>query len=472
MMSHIDPNWIAYLALVTWPVVAFYLYSRFPIGQATLWTILGGFLLLPVRADFKFELIPGLLDKQSIPNLTALVCCAFVTGRLPRLFRGFGVAEALICLLLIGPFITSMLNTDPVRVGPVVLPGVGIHEAVSASFVQFIFIVPFFLGRQFLRTSKEVVGLLRVMTIAGLAYSLPILFEVRMSPQLHTWLYGYLPTSFAQEMRDGGFRPVVFLGHGLLVSYFTMATTVAAAALWRTKTRIGRLRPGWITGYLSVVLVLCKTASALVFGFLLVPLVRWANPRLQLHVACVLAFIALTYPILRVADLVPTTTILEAASALSTQRADSLKVRFEQEYKLLDHAWERPWFGWGRFGRNRVYDAQNGQDTSVTDGYWVITIGVFGLTGYVAIFGLLALAVFRAAMSLKFAPDMQEAAYTAAMALLVAINMIDLLPNSSITPLTWLLVGSLLGRAETLYAVRSQRVRFPETSVLVGGAAP
>ena len=462
-MNAIHPNWFAYFALLIWPLVAWYLYSRLPISRATLWTILGAYLLLPVGATIKFEGIPG-FNKESIPNLAALICCVLYAGRLPKFFRGFGIAKVLLLALFIGPFITSMLNTDPIRIEATFLPGIGNYEALSAAAAQFIFIVPFFLGRQFLRGSEDNIDILRVMVIAGLAYSLPMLFEVRLSPQLHTWIYGYFPHDFIQQIRDGGFRPVVFLGHGLLVAFFAMTTTVAAAALWRTQTRILRLPPGGITGYLSFVLVLCKTGSALVYGAVLVPLVRWASPRVQLRVACVLVIIALAYPMLRATELFPTASIVEAVAAVSTDRAASLKTRFDNEDQLLDRAWKRQWFGWGRFGRNRVYQGWEGGDSSITDGTWIITLGMFGLVGFVAEFGLLALAVFRAAMALKFAQTMRESGYLAALALIVAINIVDLLPNSSISPWTWLLVGALLGRAEALYAVARQRA--PLTSNL------
>ena len=375
-MFDINPNWFAYLALLIWPVVALYLYSRLPIGLATLWTILGGYLLLPVGTVIKFEMVPA-FEKASIPNLAALLCCAFFTGRLPKFFRGFGLAEILILAILIGPFISSMLNTDPIRIGATLLPGVGPYDAGSAAIFEFIFILPFFLGRQFLSRSEDNAEILRVLVIAALVYSLPILFEVRMSPQLHTWIYGYFPHSFLQQIRDGGFRPVVFLGHGLVVAFFTMTSTVAAAALWRTQTRVIRFSPGGITAYLSFILVLCKAGNALVYAFVLVPLVRWANPRLQLRVASILVIIALAYPILRVADLIPTTSILEAARAVDTDRADSLATRFYHEHLLLDRAWQRPWFGWGRFGRGRVYDS-DGTDISLTDGYWINVLSDFG----------------------------------------------------------------------------------------------
>jgi hypothetical protein len=453
-MIHIEPNWFAYAALLIWPAVALYLYSNLPIGRATVWAILGGYLLLPVGTVIKFEQVPG-FDKQSIPNLAALICCILFTGRMPKFFRGFGFAELLIIPLLVSPFITSMLNTDPVRIGEIVLPGLSYYESASAAVGQFIFLLPFFLGREFLQRTEDNADILRILVVAGLAYSLPMLFEVRISPQLHTWIYGYFPHSFLQQIREGGFRPVVFLGHGLLVAFFAMTATVAAAALWRTRTPIRQFTPGALTGYLSVVLVLCKTGSALLYAAILVPLVRWASPRMQLRVACVLAAIVMTYPILRVADLIPTDSLIQLTDTVSAERAASLKTRFDNEKQLMEHAWQRPWFGWGRFGRNRVYDA-GGEDVSITDGRWIITLGTFGLIGFFAEFGLIALVVFRAASALRFASTMQEAGYLATLALIVAINMIDLLPNSSLSPWTWLLAGALLGRAEALREVAKQ----------------
>ena len=447
-----NPNLLAYTALILWPVVALYLYSTRPIGPATIWTVLGGYLLLPVGAAIKFELIPA-FDKDSIPNLAALAGCILVARRFPRVWHGFGIVEILILMLLLGPLATSLLNSDPVRVGPVVLPGIGYHEAASVAVDQFIYIIPFILARQVLRSSADITSIFLVLVSAGLAYSLLILFEIRMSPQLHTWIYGYFPHSWIQQLRDGGFRPVVFLGHGLRVAFFVMTVAVAAAALWRVRKRIFGLPLAGITAYLGVVLVLCKTLGAMVYGAFLIPLTRWARSKTQVRVAIVLATIALAYPILRTIDFVPTTFLVEAAGAVSADRADSLRTRFDHEAQLLDHAWQRPLFGWGRFGRNRIFDAETGRDISITDGYWVIVLGQFGLVGFLAQFGLLALTVFRAAAVFRLAESETDRVFLAALALIVAINMVDLLPNSTISPWTWLLAGALLGRAEALRSI-------------------
>ena len=127
----------------------------------------------------------------------------------------------------------------------------------------------------------------------------------------------------------------------------------------------------------------------------------------------------------------------------------------------MQKASERPLFGWGRFGRSRVYivDWRNiGYDSSITDGRWVITFGSFGLFGFLAEFGLLAIPVFRAAKALNAIKSRKEAVYLGAMALIMAINMIELLPNSTLHSWSWLLAGALLGCSETvLLRERNQR---------------
>lgn len=446
------PNSFAYAALLSWPVIALYLYSRLPASRATLWTILGAVLLLPVGTEIKFPMIPG-IDKYSVASVAALVGCMLSKRRLAPPSRGIGLAEILIAATIVGPFITSLLNNDAIVIGNTYLPGVGAYDAGSAAIAQIITLVPFVLGRRVLNSAENNADILRVLAVAGLCYSLPILFEVRMSPQLHHMVYGYYPSEFIQEVRDGGFRSMVFLGHGLAVSFFMATTTIAAAALWRTRSRIGRF-PAWgVAGYLGAILVLCKSLGPLLYAVILAPLVRWASPRMQMRLACLLMVVVLAYPMLRLADLVPTHSILKIASSVSAEREVSLKTRFDNEDRLLARAWERPTFGWGRYGRSRVYGGWMGQDTTRTDGTWIITLGSFGLFGFAAQFGLFAWCVFRAAKALKYTQTAHESVYLAALTLIVAINIFDLLPNSWLINWTWLLLGALLGRAEQVYAL-------------------
>jgi hypothetical protein len=457
MSYDVNTNYFAYFMLLIWPAVAIYFYGRLPVAQATMWTILGGYLLLPLGTFFHFTALPIDFDKRSIATISAFFGCTLVAGRRLRFFPNFGIVEVLILLIIICPFISSILNTDELRFGPTVMQASGPYDGVSAVVAQFIAISPFFLGRQFLRNSECTTGILRILAVVGLAYSLPMLFEIRMSPQLHYWLYGHPAFGMSSESRYGGFRPTVFIGNGLLVAFFAMTATVAAAALSRTQSYIVRFASGGIiTAYLSVVLVLCKTLSALMYAALLVPLVRWANPRLQLLIACVLVSVALIYPMLRFDDLVPTARIVEAASVVNADRAESLKFRFDQEKLLLDRAMKRPWFGWGRYGRNRVYN-QYGTDITIIDGYWINLTGSYGLVAFITFFGLMVLIVFRAATSLKYIRTMGEQIHFSALVMIVAINIFNLLPNTSISAWTWLVIGALVGRTEILRAAVGRR---------------
>lgn len=450
-----DQTWIATIVLLAWPVVVLWLYHSLPATKATVWSILASYMVLPVGASIKLaEGIPQ-LDKVSIPALSALAGCVIFAKRPMRFWNGFGLPEILLLMFLIGPFITSTMNTDAVTSGSVVLPGLSAYDGLSASVSQFLFILPFFLGRRLLGTAPDVEEILRALVIGGLLYSLLMLFEIRMSPQLHYWLYGYYPFGFATQIRYGGFRPSVFMENGLIAVFFLMTATVAAAAFWRTNTRVQRLPSGGITAYLGAVLVLCKSFGTLIYGVLLVPLVRFSKPTTQLRIAVVLSGIAVCYPLLRTADLVPTSYLVAAARYANEDRADSLDFRFIHEKQLLNRASRRIVFGWGRFGRNRIYDMW-GKDVSVTDGRWAITLGQFGVFGFLGEFGLLALTVFRAASALRFAESKRDSIFLGALALIIAINMVDLLPNASLTPWTWLLAGALLGRSEALRGTARQ----------------
>jgi O-antigen ligase len=363
-------------------------------------------------------------------------------------------------VFLFSPFITAYFNTDQLVFGNEVLPAESLYDAGSILISQCLAIIPFILGRNILRNPTDTREVLRALVVAGLLYSLPILFEVRMSPQLNIWIYGYFPLSWIQVLRDGGFRPVVFLGHGLIVALFVATTVVAAGAFWRTGTWLLRLPTAGIAAYFAVLLVLCKSLGALIYGTVLLPLVRFTRPLIQMRVALLLVSITLAYPMLRSADLVPTQFILNTARMISTDRASSLETRFTQEHKLLNRASQRFLFGWGRWGRHRIHDEYSGRDTSLTDGRWIITLGQFGLVGFLAQFGLLAWPVFRAASAFRFVKSLDERVYLAALTLIVAISVFDLLPNSFLSPWTWLLVGSLLGRAEALSVAERERKKL------------
>ena len=88
-----------------------------------------------------------------------------------------------------------------------------------------------------------------------------------------------------------------------------MTATLAAAARLAHADPRPAVFSRRVTAYLGVILILCKESGRLLYGALVASLVYWTKPRLQLLVAMVLVTVALTYPSLRAADLVPTSYI-------------------------------------------------------------------------------------------------------------------------------------------------------------------
>lgn len=423
------------------------------IGRATLWAILAPYLWLPARLSVDLPLLPP-LDKSTIPNLAAYFACLFFKGKRVPLLPKDRLARWLILIYVGSPFISALSNPEPIIAGPVFIKGMELYDALSDVIRQILFVLPFLLGLAFLRSAKDHEDLLRVVAFAGLLYSLPMFFEVRMSPQLHTWIYGYFPHSFAQQMRDGGFRPVVFMGHGLLVAFFTMTSVIAATALWRIHRGVGVFSGGQAALYLMGLLVFCKSMASLLYALALSPLAAFAKPKNQVRIASVMVLVALIYPALRGWDLFPSQMIHEFASSYSAERAQSYDFRIQNENMLLDKANQRPYFGWGSWGRNRIYDPITGQDLSVTDGRWVIVIGQYGWIGLFAEFGLLALTVLRSASTLRYCTSKRESIVLGAITLILGINILDLIPNNTMIPWTWLVSGALLGRYEQYFYSR------------------
>jgi len=404
-------------------------------------------MFLPVKTKIDLSMIPA-MGKHSIPVVAALIGCWLIKNQRVSYIKELGKIKYLVILLVLTPFITAALNSDTIIIGDRYLKGLTYYDGLSATINQFLLITPFFIGRQFFKTYEHQLLMFKVLIILGGGYSLLMLFEVRMSPQLHTWIYGYFPHSFGQQIRFGGFRPVVFMGHGLLVSFFAAVALLSAVALWKSKVKIRNFSPAIVSYYLLVVLVLCKSIASLFYGVFAFVAIKNIKPTLQHKIAIALVCLAMLYPTLSIIKIFPHQALVNVAESIDASRAQSLQFRFDNEDKLLSHGRERFFFGWGGWGRNRVFNEETGRDESVTDGRWIITFGQFGILGFIAEFGLLAITVFRAQKAAKYLESKPEQILLAAHALLVGIIMVDQLPNASLAPWLWLLAGILLGRAE------------------------
>ncbi|MGR3697151.1 MAG: hypothetical protein ACU0CB_02655 [Roseovarius sp.] len=448
------PNALAYLMLAAWPLITLVMFRRWPIERALIWSLLGAYMFLPPPpAAFDFPLVPP-LTKESLPSLaTFAICLIHAKARAPLLPKSLP-ARVLVALFILSPIATVLTNGEPVFYGRIGLPGLGLKDMVALCLLQAILLLPFLLARQHLATPEGLRELVMALMLGGLIYSLPMLLEVRLSPQLNFWIYGYYQHSFEQTMRAGGFRPIVFMYHGLWVAFFTVMAMTCAIALAREADVRRRILYLLAALYLGGVLVLCKSLGSLIYGVYLAPLALFLPTRMQIRIAGLMAVVAVAYPVLKGAGLIPVDWILEQAAKVDPERAYSLRFRLDNEDILMERALEKPLFGWGSWGRNHILNPVTGVIETVTDGRWIILIGIFGWVGYLAEFGLVALPILMLWVHGRRLGDAAHVRLIGPVALLLAINLIDMLPNATLTPLTWLFAGAVLGLTEVTHIQR------------------
>lgn len=456
-MFNSGPNALAYAALLVWPAVMAVLFRTLGPVRGLLAGLLGGYLLLPPSpAGFELPIMPT-LAKESITSLAALTLSLVLFRPFPGLIPQGWAARLLLAAFVFGPVLTVLGNTDPIVWGVFVLPGLSLSEVASITINQVLMVAPLLLARAFIVKESDLRDVLWAVLWGALAYSLPMLLEVRLSPQINIWVYGFFQHSFEQMMRGEGFRPIVFLYHGLWAAFLAATGLFAASALLRDGEGRRTVAMAVAVVWLLALLVLCKSLGSLLYGIVIGPVILFTPARLQVRLAAILALLTLLYPILRGADLVPVERILALAESVDPARAQSLGFRLGNEEVLLDHAEQRQLLGWGTWGRNLTYDVQSGEPLTVSDGRWIIVLGMFGWIGYLAEFGLLALPVF-----LLWWRALPAASHcVAALSLMLAVNMVDLLPNATLTPITWLFAGALLGVTERASRTAASRVALP-----------
>ena len=439
-----------YIVLYTWPLAVFAFFRAWSPAVALLAAIIGGYLFLPTGLSLDLPGLPA-LNKDTIPAAAAFIAALAVSGKtnsssLPGWFPHKRLPVFLITTLTLGTCLTVLANRDPLFYGPIAFPPLRPWDIFSTLLSAVMMLLPLSLGRKYLAHPEKQRLFLKALVISGAGYSLLALYEIRMSPQLNFMVYGYFPHAWEQHIRPGGYRPLVFVQHGLwLAMFFAMCVLAAGGLAKYIKEKRGRVYL-LLCIWLLMTLFLSNSLGAFLIAAILLVVMFVLNVRLHFLIAAVFSGIALLYPMLRGADLVPVNTIIEWVTALSVDRADSLEFRVVNENYLLEKARERPLFGWGGWGRSFVLDPATGEGISlIADGYWVGVIGVGGWTRYLSEFGLLclpALVLFFRARRFDLGPE------TAILSLVLVANVIDLLPNATITPITWLIAGALWGRLE------------------------
>lgn len=432
---------VAYTALVLWFFVAILLFRLFRPPMAATLTLLGGALFLPNGVGVDWPLLPP-IGKEGVASIACIGCClAFAMPSLRRARLGRG-PEILLVGLAIATGVTVYTNLGPHFYGPV-----NATDFVARVIGQLLrWGVPFIVGRALFSRSRDARDLLVVLAIAGVAYSLFILVELRLSPQFHRWTYGFHQHMYSQVLRDGGYRPQVFMRHGLHVSLFVLMSLSATLTLTRLRYSFFGVPAAVVGVYLTVILVFCKSLGSIAYSLFIGPLVLLASPRLQMRAAVVLALLIVAYPLIRGSDLVPTTAVADfAESVAGERRVQSLTYRLETEDAMIEQIKTHLWFGFSNVGRAMLRDADTGRVLRSFDGFWIVSLTEGGVVELICIFGLLLIPVFRAWQAFPRIRSPMERALVAGLSLMVTINVVDLLPNSTTEGYLTLLSGALAG---------------------------
>jgi len=330
-----------------------------------------------------------------------------------------------------------------------VINGLGLYDGVSTSLDQVVtWGIPYFLGRLYLGDIDGLRDLAFGFLIGGLVYVPLCLYEIRMSPQLHHTLYGYHQHSFSQTHRFGGWRPTVFMDHGLMVGMWMSMASLAGIWLWTSGALkpFRGIAPPWFLVPLLITTVLCKSAGALVLLLGGLTLLWWVRRRPGRVPIYLLGVVAPLYILVRLTGLWSGGEIVEAVKAVSVERAASVEARLRQETMLAARAMQQPVFGWGRSrGRWRVRD-ESGRDITVTDGQWIIEFaqrGFVGLGAWLTVFLLPGVALLRRIPPPEWTRAF--AASAAALAVVVGLYLVDCIPNAHLTPVVLLAAGGLTG---------------------------
>ena len=239
----------------------------------------------------------------------------------------------------------------------------------------------YLIGRLYLGDLNGIRELASGISIGGFSYILPTLFEIRMSPMIRGLVYGMAGWG---GLRFGGYRPYVFLTNGLEHGFWMTVASLTSIWLWKCGVlrRVGPFPVGSVLlPALLITTVLCRSSAAVIL-LLSGSLILWICTRFNSKALCyALLLVAPTYYVLRIPNVWSGKNLVDFISAnLSPERAQSLGFRFSCEDKLAAKAMEQPIFGWGGWGRSRVYD-ENGRDQAPTDGMWIIHLGYYGLAG-------------------------------------------------------------------------------------------
>lgn len=402
--------------------------------------VAAGWIVLSPGVGINIPGIPQLSKDYAVPYAAA-IGVLLTRGHLLRRLR-LSWIDLFFAAAMISPFISSLSN------------GLGAWDATSEMYGRLAtWGIAYLIGRILVADLQDVRECALAILLAGMLIVPLCLIEVRLSPQLHKWVYGDHFRKFHMAVRLGGYRPTLMFRHGLEVGLWLAYTSVIAVwfALTSPRTRLLSIPVQWHTGVILFTSVVSRSLGALA---LMVVAIAAAVTARSTKVRLLILALTLAVPGylgLRITGLWSPDFVVEIVETFGEpRRAASFAARVFQEEELGGKARQRLAFGWGGHNRFRVFD-DFGNQTTVVDSLWLIIFGKYGLFGLVSLYGMICipsiLIVLRTPTRYLFHPNM---AGVVALILALFIANADSLQNAFYSPLMMIAAGALATTAVSI----------------------
>lgn len=427
------------LVMFGWIPVVIYIFSKYPAQKALVISYVTGFLFLPQVV--KYPIAQGIppYDKASATTYAVLLATLiFDPGKFSKFKLGWLDAPILIWCLC--PIASQFAN------------GLSPISPTTAQIITWG--LPYLFGRIYLDDLAGLRHLAIGIFVGGLIYAPLCLLETRIAPTLHLRVYGFhARADFSQTMRYGGYRPTVFMEHGLWVGVWMMAAALIGLWMWKTKalTKLNGIPiPRLVIG-LVVVFILVKSTGAylyLLIGLGVLLIAGW----LRTSIPVIILILALSsYVYLGASGTLYTIPQVKAFMLGATDdRSSSVAFRMNNEELLSEKARRQVVFGWGDSGGSRIYD-EDGKDVSITDSLWIIAFGLQGAVGLASFTGSLFVPSLGFCFSSRYPPSTwsnPKVAPAAALAMLLILYMLDSALNAMTCPVFMVAAGGIAGLVE------------------------
>ena len=453
-------------ALLGWMVVSVALFAKFSPRRAILISFIGGWLFLPVASIQIYGIVPDLTKNTAILASVLGGMLLFDRARFLR-FRPTWL-DAPMFVWVLSPFMSSITN------------GLGVYDGLSAVLENLLaWGIPYWLGRIYFFEMDALRDLTRGIFLGGLVYVPLCWFEIFFGPQLHLWVYGTSLGDIGQAFRFGGWRPIVFMKHGLMTALWMTTASVCGSVLLlsdaltapavissrasekprphnlrflaplemtlQTFARGGQWRSAVAVLLLIATTFALKSVNAWILLVCALGLVLVSTRFTRAWLLWGAASVGLGYIFVRATGLWDGFALGMLVYEFAPGKSGSVLYRFVNEMQIAARAQLQPLWGWGRWGRAFVA-GPGGLEVLIPDSLWIGALGQQGFVGLVALVGILLLPPLL--WSARVSPAQwlsKRIASVTACALVVLVFAFDSFANAMLIPVYMLAAGGVVG---------------------------